>query len=91
MSFLLKFLPILSLVIGSLSARGYDEGYEDAWNGAEMKKKSDRDYRAGYEQGDEDLMLMEEGYYSGSRGKKPDYPDDEFYMEGYNAGKKRSR
>jgi hypothetical protein len=68
----------------------YDQGYEDAWDGA-SKKGTSQAYRDGYETGQDDACLNDMGYDDAKKGKAAEYPRDPFYMDGYNEGSKKRR
>lgn len=93
----MKRVPyLLLLIIGfALSGCGdgnrydYDNGYESAWNDEKAPSRfSSTEYSEGYQQGLEDGAAYDNGYYDGYNNKRPRFPKDIDYMDGYNDGKK---
>jgi len=68
----------------------YDKGYDAAWEGEDEPSSfwSTQSEQEGYEQGQEDAWLYDEGFYDGLNKKKPKHLNDSFYMDGFKDGKK---
>ncbi len=83
----LILFPLLGFCLvgcDSNSGYDYDNGYEAAWESEGSPTRfSNQEYRDGYEQGLQDAVMYDEGYYDGNEGKKPKYPKDIDYMDGY--------
>ena len=64
----------------------YDSGYENGWASEdEPLCWTSQEEKDGYEDGADDAWYYDEGAYDRSVGKKPKYPDDPDYMDGYEA------
>lgn len=70
--------------------RKYDKGYEAAWNQEPAPSSiwTSNEEKQGYADGLEDMKIYDEGYDAGYEGKRPKYPKDPLYMDGYKDGKK---
>jgi len=85
------FIALMSLMLlaGCQKYSNYDKGYEAAWEEEnEPSLWASAEEKEGYEDGVDDSDMYDEGYYAGSNRKKPEHINDQFYMEGYNDGKK---
>jgi hypothetical protein len=68
----------------------YDKGYESAWDDEKAPSRfSSKEYHEGYQQGLEDAAAYDDGYYDGYNNKRPRFPKDIDYMDGYKDGKRR--
>ncbi len=86
----LSFVFVLVTGCDSNNQYDYDNGYESAWNEeGEPSRFSSQNYREGYEQGQQDAAVYDDGYYDGYNRKKPEYLNDIDYMDGYKDAKKR--
>ncbi len=76
--------------IGCASGNQYDNGYEAAWEGKNKPSSfwASDDEKEGYEQGQNDAWLYDEGYYDGANDKRPKHPNDPSYMDGFKDGKR---
>lgn len=70
----------------------YDNGYEAAWNDEdEPTWFSNEKYCQGFQQGQEDAALYDDGFYDGCKNKRAKYPHDLDYMDGFRDGHKSKR
>lgn len=68
----------------------YDNGYESAWNDEKAPSRfSSKECREGYQQGLADAVAYDDGYYDGYNNKRPAFPKDIDYMDGYKDGKRK--
>lgn len=96
MKIILGFLNIilLSLLFSceNTDAYKYEKGYEAAWNVAnEPSWYSSKEYKNGYEQGQQDAEYYDMGFGDGYDKEKCIYPKDPDYMDGYKDGVKRRK
>lgn len=75
---------------GNSDRKDWDDGYESAWEGEEAPSSfwDSKARKEGYEYGKADADVYDEGYYDGYEGKKPEYFNDQLYMDAYKDGKK---
>lgn len=71
----------------------YDKGYEAGWEGEKAPSSvwASKEEKEGYEYGRADAEAYDEGYDDGSKGHRPKYLNDHFYMDGYKYGKEDKR
>lgn len=68
-----------------------DQGYDDAWSDKKPGLFSSSSYKRGFEQGQADADMYDAGCYDGYNCNSCAYPNDPFYMDGFELGEKRSR
>ena len=75
---------------GNSDRKDWDDGYESAWEGEEAPSSfwASKKEKEGHEAGLQDVWIYDTGYYDGYEGKKPEYFNDQLYMDAYKDGKK---